>query len=95
MRVGRKEVEHVAMLARVELSEEEKEHYSEQLSAILEFFDRLKNVNTRQVPPTSHVLDLVNALRDDTIHPSLDVDESLRNAPDRADRFYRVPKILD
>ena len=95
MKVDKKEVEHVAMLARIELGEKEKESYSEELSAILDFFDRLNEVDTKDVPPTSHVLDLVNALRPDRQIPSLDVNELLRNAPDRVERFYRVPKILD
>lgn len=95
MKVDRKDVEYVAMLARIELSEEEKDLYSEQLSTILDFFDRLKEVDTEDVPPTSHVLDLVNAYRPDQVRPSLDVDEVLRNAPDRANRYFRVPKILD
>lgn len=95
MKVDRKDVEYVAMLARIELSEEEKDLYSEQLSTILDFFDRLKEVDTEDVPPTSHVLDLVNAYRPDQVRPSLDVEEVLKNAPDRANRYFRVPKILD
>jgi len=95
MKVDKKEVEHVAMLARIELSEEEKAEYAEQLSAILEFFDHLKEVDTEDVSPTSHVLDLVNALRSDDVRPSLDVNDALKNAPDRADSFYQVPKILE
>jgi len=95
MKVDRKEVEYVAMLARIELSEDEKDLYSEQLSTILDFFDRLKEVDTENVPPTSHVLDLVNAYRPDQVRPSPGVEAVLRNAPDRANRFFRVPKILD
>jgi len=95
MKVDRRVVEHVALLARIELNEAEKESYAEQLSAILEFFDRLREVDTREVEATSQVLDLVNAWRPDSPHTSLDVKEALRNAPDPADRFYRVPRILD
>ncbi len=95
MKVDLHEVEHVAALARIELGEGERESYSETLSSILAFFDRLKEVDTEGVPPTSHVLDLTNALRIDRREPSLDVDETLQNAPDRADRFFRVPKIID
>ena len=95
MKVDKKEVEHIAVLARIELSEEEKELYSEQLSTILEFFDRLKEVDTENVSPTSHVVDLVNAYRPDQVRPSLGVEAVLENAPDRANRFFRVPKILD
>jgi aspartyl-tRNA(Asn)/glutamyl-tRNA(Gln) amidotransferase subunit C len=95
MKVDEKEVEYVAMLARIELSEEEKALYSEQLSTILDFFDRLREVDTENVPPTSHVLELVNAYRPDQVRPSLGVEAVLQNAPDRANRFFRVPKILD
>ena len=95
MKVDQQAVEYVAMLARIEISAEEREGYAESLSSILAFFDRLKGVDTEGVPPTSHVLDLANALREDRCVPSLDVDEALQNAPDRAGRFYRVPKIMD
>jgi aspartyl-tRNA(Asn)/glutamyl-tRNA(Gln) amidotransferase subunit C len=95
MKVDKEEVEHVANLARIELSEEERELYSEQLSTILEFFDRLKEVDTVDVPPTSHVLEIVNAVRSDELRASLDAEKVLGNAPDRMGRFFRVPKILD
>jgi aspartyl-tRNA(Asn)/glutamyl-tRNA(Gln) amidotransferase subunit C len=95
MKVDKKEVEYAAMLARIELSEEEKELYSEQLSTILEFFDRLKEVDTENVQPTSHVIDLVNAYRSDQVRPGPGVEAVLQNAPERSDRFFRVPKILD
>lgn len=95
MKVDKKEVEYAAMLARIELSEEEKELYSEQLSTILAFFDRLKEVDTENVQPTSHVVDLVNAYRADQVRPGPGVEAVLANAPERAQRFFRVPKILD
>lgn len=95
MKVDLREVEHVALLARIELAESEREGYAETLSSILAFFDRLKEVDTEGVAPTSHVLDLTNALRPDRREPSLDVEETLRNAPDRSERFFRVPKIID
>ncbi len=95
MKVDKKEVEYAAVLARIELSEEEKELYSEQLSTILAFFDRLKEVDTENVQPTSHVVDLVNAYRSDQVRPGPGVEAVLANAPERAQRFFRVPKILD
>ncbi len=95
MKVDKNQVEYAAMLARIELSEEEKELYSEQLSTILAFFDRLKEVDTENVQPTSHVVDLVNAYRADEVRPGPGVDAVLANAPERAQRFFRVPKILD
>ena len=95
MKVDREEVEYVATLARIELGEEEKELYSEQLSTILGFFDRLREVDTENVQPTSHVVDLVNAYRSDQVRPGPGVEEVLKNTPDREDRFFRVPKILE
>jgi len=95
LKVDKKQVEYAAMLARIELSEEEKELYSEQLSTILAFFDRLKEVDTENVQPTSHVVDLVNAYRPDQSRPGPGVEAVLANAPERAQRFFRVPKILD
>jgi aspartyl-tRNA(Asn)/glutamyl-tRNA(Gln) amidotransferase subunit C len=95
MKVDLDAVEHVALLARIELGEGEREGYSETLSEILAFFDRLKEVDTEGVPPTSHVLDLTNALRPDACTPSLEPDQALGNAPDRSGRFFRVPKIID
>jgi aspartyl-tRNA(Asn)/glutamyl-tRNA(Gln) amidotransferase subunit C len=95
MKVDREAVEHVALLARIELGEGEQEAYAETLSEILVFFDRLKEVDTEGVPPTSHVLDLTNALRPDACMPSLEADQALGNAPDRSGRFFRVPRIID
>ena len=95
MKVDKKEVEYAAALARIELSEEEKELFSEQLSTILAFFDRLKAVDTENIQPTSHVVDLVNAYRSDQVRPGPSVEEVLANAPERVQRFFRVPKILD
>lgn len=95
MKVDHQTVEHVAALARIELRQGEREAYTETLRSILAFFERLREVDTQDVPPTSHVLDLAGVTRPDRCAPSLDVDEALGNAPDRADRFYRVPKILD
>jgi aspartyl-tRNA(Asn)/glutamyl-tRNA(Gln) amidotransferase subunit C len=95
MKVDKKDVEYVAMLARIELSEEEKELYSEQLSTILAFFDGLKEVDTENAQPTSHVVDLVNVYRSDQVRPGPGVEAVLENAPDRSQGFFRVPKILD
>lgn len=95
MKVDKKTVEYVAELARIELSEEEKGLYSEQMSTILAFFDRLKEVDTERVQPTSHVIELLNAYRRDQVLPGPGVEAVLESAPDRAGRFFRVPKILD
>ena len=88
-------VEHVAKLARLEFSPEEKEIFTRQLDAILTYVDKLNELDTAGVEPTSHVLPINNVFRDDVPRPSLAPDDALMNAPDRAEDFYRVPKIIE
>ena len=95
MILTREEVEHIASLARLELSEAEKERYREQLSAILEYAARLQSVDTSMIPPTSGVQPERAELRPDEPRPGLDLDDLLRNAPDHEDRQFRVPPILE
>jgi len=89
------EVEHIAELARLELSEKEKEHFGEQLSAILDYAARLRELDTSGIPPTSSLLPAGNVLRPDQSRPGLPFDALMRNAPQVQDRQFRVPKILD
>lgn len=95
MRISAKEVEHIAMLARLKLTDEEKELFSEQLSKILDYIEKLNELDTEQVEPTSHVIPLRNVFREDQPAQSLSVDDALKNAPDRTGSFYRVPKIIE
>jgi aspartyl-tRNA(Asn)/glutamyl-tRNA(Gln) amidotransferase subunit C len=95
MDLTQKEVEHVAKLARLEVSEDEKGMFARQLSAILTYVDQLKTVDTVGVEPTTTVLPAENVFREDEVHPSLSEDQALANAPDRADGFFRVPRILE
>jgi len=89
------EVEHIAELARLELTDEEKEHYRQQLSAILDYAARLQMVNTSQTLPTASVLPARSVLRPDIPAPSLDVKDLLSNAPQAEDDQFRVPPILE
>ncbi|MEJ2210045.1 MAG: Asp-tRNA(Asn)/Glu-tRNA(Gln) amidotransferase subunit GatC [Anaerolineae bacterium] len=89
------QVEHVANLARLALTEEEKELFREQLSSILAYAQRLQSLDTDDIPPTATVLPLQNILRDDEVQPSLARDDALANAPDREGAFFRVPVILE
>lgn len=89
------EVEHIAGLARLELSEAEKSRYREQLSAILDYAQRLQALDTTGIPPTSSVLPAQSVLRSDVPRPGLGLDELLRNAPDAEDGQFRVPPVLD
>lgn len=93
--ISKEEVEHVAKLARLELSEEEKEQFTRQLDSILRFAQKLNEVDTSNVEPTSHVLPLVNVMREDKPHPSLTVEEALKNAAEHQDGQVKVPSVLD
>jgi aspartyl-tRNA(Asn)/glutamyl-tRNA(Gln) amidotransferase subunit C len=88
-------VEHLSRLARLSLSEEEKTIYASQLNSILDYMETLKELDTENVEPTSHVISLDNVDRDDTPRPCLAREEALINAPDRTEKFYRVPKIIE
>lgn len=89
------EVEHIAKLARLELTDQEKEQYRLQLSAILDYAARLQNLDTSQIPPTSSVLPPRSVLRPDVAAPSLDIKDVLRNAPQAENDQFRVPPVLD
>jgi len=94
-KIERKEVEHIAKLSRLSLTEEELALYSGQLSAIIEYVQKLNEIDTKDVEPTSHVIEMKNVMREDVNRASLAPDEALQNAPDRKDDFYRVPKIIE
>jgi aspartyl-tRNA(Asn)/glutamyl-tRNA(Gln) amidotransferase subunit C len=88
-------IEHLSRLARLSLSDEEKALYECQLNGILDYMETLNGLDTKDVEPTSHVVALSNVERDDTPRPSLTREEALMNAPDRTEKFYRVPKIIE
>ncbi|MBO8169173.1 MAG: Asp-tRNA(Asn)/Glu-tRNA(Gln) amidotransferase subunit GatC [Thermoanaerobacteraceae bacterium] len=94
MSISKKDVEHVALLARLEFSEEELEEYTKQLNDILGYVDKLNELDTADVEPTSHVLPLNNVLREDASRDYLDNETALKNAPDKKDGMFRVPKIV-
>jgi aspartyl-tRNA(Asn)/glutamyl-tRNA(Gln) amidotransferase subunit C len=89
------QVEHIANLARLDLTSEEKERYCQQLSAILTYFEQLQSVDTTDIPPTSGVQPDRSALRSDQARPSLDVDTLMCNAPDSEDDQFRVPPVFE
>ncbi|MBN1146332.1 MAG: Asp-tRNA(Asn)/Glu-tRNA(Gln) amidotransferase subunit GatC [Anaerolineales bacterium] len=89
------EVEHIAELARLELSQEEKERYRQQLSAILDYAASLQDLDTSDIAPTSSVLPPRCVLRDDDPRPGLALQDLLRNAPQVEGRQFRVPAVLE
>jgi aspartyl-tRNA(Asn)/glutamyl-tRNA(Gln) amidotransferase subunit C len=95
MKLNRKDVEHVALLSRLELSETELDKFTGQLDAILEYIDVLNQVDTSAVEPMAHVLEIRNVMRADEVQPSLPREAALKNAPDAEDGFFKVPKIVE
>lgn len=94
MAITKKEVEHVALLARLELTEDEKETYTKQLNSILEYVNKLEDLDTSNVEPTNHVLPLKNVFREDVAKEGLSQEKALENAPSKEDGFFKVPKII-
>lgn len=95
MAISRDDVEHVAYLARLGLTEEEKDRLAQQLSNILEAMQTIARVDTSAIPPTAQVIPLRNVMREDEPRPSVPVDEALRNAPRREGDYFLVPPVLE
>jgi aspartyl-tRNA(Asn)/glutamyl-tRNA(Gln) amidotransferase subunit C len=95
MKLSLAQVEHVARLAQLTLSDQEKGLFREQLSSILEYAQRLQQLDTSAIPPTATVLPLENVMRDDQVCPSLPLAGVLANAPDTEDGYFRVPVVLE
>ena len=95
MRIDRHMVEHIADLAKLQLTEQEIELYTGQLSAILEYAERLQSIDTDAILPTASVLPVHNVLRPDVDQPSLPRDQALANAADIEDNQFRVEAVLD
>ena len=93
--IDEKEVQHVARLARLKLSPEELKRFSSQLSDIIDYISQLNELDTREVAPMSHPLDLTNVFREDTVKPSLPRDETLANAAEQRRGFFVVPPVLE
>jgi len=95
MKLTLEEVSRVAFLARLELGEAEKERLTHDLNAILEHFNQLQELDTEDVPPTSHTLTLSNIFREDRVIPGLATEEALAAAPDAREGFFIVPRIVE
>jgi len=89
------DVEYVAKLARLEVTEAEKEKFTAQLNDILLYIDKLNELDTTGVTPMSHAIAVTNAFREDRVAESLGTEKALANAPDARGEFFRVPKVID
>lgn len=94
-RISKEQVNHVANLARLEFDKEQTEKFTKQLDDIISLAELLNEVDTTNVEPTSHVLDIRNVLREDEAKPGLPQEEVLKNAPDKKDGQIRVPSIIE
>ena len=95
MPIDRAAVDHVAKLARLRLTEEERERMSNELAHILEHVERVQALDLDGVEPTSHSLPLKNVLRPDEVRPSLPQDDVLAGAPEAEDGRFKVPRIIE
>lgn len=95
MKITQELVDQVARLARLDLSEEETARMQSQLGDILGYIGLLDELDLSDVPPTSHVIDMVNVMRDDEVKPSLPVEKGLANAPAKEGTMFKVPRIIE
>ena len=94
MSVTLKDVEHIATLARLEFTDEEKAMFTHQLNSILAYVEQLNRLDTTNVEPLSHVIGLDEAYREDIVKPGVTQQDALRNAPAKTDKFFKVPKVI-
>jgi len=94
-KISNDDVRYVARLARLDLPEEEMERFTVQLNTILSYMDKLNELDTSNVEPMSHVIDVCNAFRADTVAESFPQDVALMNAPEAQRGFFKVPKIIE
>lgn len=95
MKISKDDVIKVSELARLEFKEEELDKFTEQLGNILEYIEQLNELDTNNVEPTSHVLDISTPLREDKVVEWLNIEEVLQNAPESEDDFFVVPQVIE
>lgn len=95
VKITAQDVIHVARLARLHIREEEIEPMTQQLNAILEYFETLQQIDTTGVPASTHSVSITNAFREDVCAPSLPPEDVLANAPEAEQSLFKVPKIIE
>ena len=94
MAITIKDVEHIAKLAKLEFTDAEKEKFTHQMNQILEYMDQLNSLDMSNVEPLSHVIELSNVFRADEVKPGVSTEDALKNAPEKNDQFFKVPKVI-
>jgi len=95
MKINREEVAHVARLARLSLQPAELDALTGQMDAILDYVEKLKELETEQIVPTAHAVPMENAFRPDQVRPSIGVEKALQNAPEKDGSCFKVPKVIE
>lgn len=94
MTVKKEDVKHIAKLSKLRLSEKEIEEFTEDMNQILDYVKKLEKIDTSKVEPLSHPLEGVNVFREDKLQKSIDREAALKNAPERTEEFFKVPKVI-
>lgn len=92
--VEKKDIQYIADLANLKIEEEEMDTFTKQIGDILEYFEKLDELDTDEVVPTAYTVPMKNVMREDKVEPSMDREKILSNAPDKKDGQFRVPKII-
>lgn len=95
MAINKRDIEYVALLARLKIADKEIEHFTRQLHDIISYIDKLKEVDTKNTPPTTHLLPLKNVFRKDAVKPFREIKGFLDIAPRKKDNFFEVPKVIE
>ena len=94
MAVTRKDVEHIAELARLKFADSEIDGYTNQLNEILNYIEKLNELDTENIEPLSHPVEAFNVFREDEVKPSISTEEALKNGPEKDEQFFKVPKVI-
>ena len=94
MSVTKDEVKHIAKLAKLNFSDEEMVKYTEDLNKILEYVDKLNELNTENIEPLSHPMEGLNVFREDILRKSVSTEDALKNAPESTHEYFKVPKVI-
>ncbi|MBZ0256659.1 Asp-tRNA(Asn)/Glu-tRNA(Gln) amidotransferase subunit GatC [bacterium] len=95
MSISSDELKHIALLSRLELSDDEAELYTQHIGEILDYVDKLNELDVEGVEATSHAVPMQNIMREDVVEPGLDIEESLKNASEKEGRYFRVPRVTE
>jgi aspartyl-tRNA(Asn)/glutamyl-tRNA(Gln) amidotransferase subunit C len=94
MAITIKDVEHIAKLAKLEFTGSEKEKLTLQMNQILDYMEKLDSLDTNNIEPLSHVIELSNVFRSDEVKPGVSTEDALKNAPAKDEQFFKVPKVI-